>query len=113
MDTWFFTEQSYHPAWKKYSGDLRVDIPGKYADPVDLMDRYWEAHDLILEAMTNQNEQFSWEGKHFNYRAVNLWPRPIQQPHPPVWVSSNSPGSGKWVAEKGYNLMSFLTGYAG
>ena len=36
MDTWFFTEQSYHPAWKKYSGDLRVDIPGKYADPKDM-----------------------------------------------------------------------------
>jgi len=27
MDTWFFTEQSYHPAWKKYSGDLVPRFP--------------------------------------------------------------------------------------
>jgi alkanesulfonate monooxygenase SsuD/methylene tetrahydromethanopterin reductase-like flavin-dependent oxidoreductase (luciferase family) len=219
MDVWTFTEQSYHPSWSKYAGNLRVDITGQHADPkdmsrlmneyldqyvladqagmnimvnehhlaatclsisvtqilavlarqtknarllglgsiisnrpdpmrvaeeysmvdslsggrlemgfvkgagwelyasnanpVELMDRYWEAHDFILEAMTNPNEQFSWEGRHFNYRAVNLWPRPVQQPHPPIWISSNSAGSAKVIAEKGYRLCSFLCGIAG
>ena len=33
---------------------------------------------------------FAWNGKYQKLGMVNLWPRPIQQPHPPVWV----PGSG-------------------
>jgi alkanesulfonate monooxygenase SsuD/methylene tetrahydromethanopterin reductase-like flavin-dependent oxidoreductase (luciferase family) len=33
---------------------------------------------------------FAWNGRYYQLANVNLWPRPIQQPHPPVWV----PGSG-------------------
>ena len=51
----------------------------------ELMD---EAHDLIIQAWTRPGP-FAFEGEHFNYRYVNIWPRPIQQPHPPVWL----PGS--------------------
>jgi len=47
-----------------------------------------EAHDLIIQAWTRPGP-FSFEGEHFNYRYVNIWPRPIQQPHPPIWL----PGS--------------------
>lgn len=78
------------------------------ANPVGGMDRFWEAHDLILAAMT-RTEPFSWEGEHFDYRCVNLWPRPVQQ-HPPVWFTGNSPGSAKLTAEKGYVNAAFLTG---
>jgi alkanesulfonate monooxygenase SsuD/methylene tetrahydromethanopterin reductase-like flavin-dependent oxidoreductase (luciferase family) len=219
MDVWYFTEQSYHPAWSSYPGALRGDIPGKYADPavtsrllneyldqyvladqlgmnimvnehhtaatcmnisvtatlavlarqtkqarllglgsiisnrpdpvrvaeeyamvdsvsggrlemglvkgagwelfasnanpVGLMDRFWEAHDLIIAAMSNSEEQFSWEGEYFNYRAVNLWPRAVQQPHPPVWMSANSPSSARLAAEKGYRLFCFICGFPG
>src|SRR5213076_349849 len=49
--------------------------------PIEQRARYYEAHDLILKA---------WQGKYPQLPMVNLWPRPIQQPHPPVWV----PGSG-------------------
>ena len=35
-------------------------------------------------------EIFAWNGKHYQLGMVNLWPRPIQQPHPPIWI----PGSG-------------------
>lgn len=79
------------------------------ANPVGGMDRFWEAHDLILAAMTRR-EPFSWEGEHFDYRTVNLWPRPVQQDHPPVWFTGNSPGSAKLTAKKGYVNAAFLTG---
>lgn len=81
------------------------------ANPVGGMDRFWEAHDLILAAMTRR-EPFSWEGEHFEYRCVNLWPRPIQQDHPPVWFTGNSPGSAKLTAPFGYVNAAFLTGPA-
>lgn len=47
--------------------------------------RFWEAHDLIMKAWTEPGP-FAWEGDHFNLPYVNPWPRPLQQPHPPVWL---------------------------
>jgi hypothetical protein len=46
-------------------------------------ERYQEAHDLIVAAWTKPGP-FAFEGEHYNFRYVNLWPRPYQQPHPPI-----------------------------
>ena len=81
------------------------------AKPVHVMDRFWEAHDLILKAMTTHDGPFSWEGEHFQYRSVNIWPRPYQQPHPPVWSSSSSPGSSRALGGRGYVIATVMTGY--
>ena len=68
------------------------EISPANSNPADLMERFWEAHDLILKAMTSHDGPFSWEGTHFHYRSVNIWPRPYQQPHPPVWMPVGSHG---------------------
>jgi alkanesulfonate monooxygenase SsuD/methylene tetrahydromethanopterin reductase-like flavin-dependent oxidoreductase (luciferase family) len=52
-------------------------------------ERYREAFALTLKAW-QAREMFAWNGRYYQLATVNLWPRPIQQPHPPVWV----PGSG-------------------
>jgi alkanesulfonate monooxygenase SsuD/methylene tetrahydromethanopterin reductase-like flavin-dependent oxidoreductase (luciferase family) len=57
--------------------------------PATLRERYYEAHDLIMQSW-KRPEIFSFNGKYTQLRYVNLWPRPLQQPHPPVWV----PGGG-------------------
>ncbi|GEL18381.1 LLM class flavin-dependent oxidoreductase [Pseudonocardia asaccharolytica] len=59
--------------------------------PVEQRERYYEAHDLILKAWQSQ-EMFAWNGKYTKLGKVNLWPRPVQKPHPPVWV----PGTGSY-----------------
>ncbi|PPR62940.1 MAG: hypothetical protein CFH10_00677 [Alphaproteobacteria bacterium MarineAlpha4_Bin2] len=82
------------------------------SNPATLQERFWEAHDLILKAMTTHDGPFNWEGDHFQYRQVNVWPRPYQEPHPPVWMTVSSPGSAKLVGEKGYVIASLNTGYA-
>ena len=46
--------------------------------------RYEEAYDVILKAWTE--ESFSHQGKYWSYKDVALWPRPLQRPHPPVWI---------------------------
>lgn len=74
-------------------------------NPTYARGRFREAHDLIVKAWT-QPGPFAWEGEHYQFRYVNVWPRPIQQPHPPIWI----PGSGSqetidWVAEKRYTYM--------
>lgn len=58
-------------------------------NPAHSRERFYEAHDLILKAWTEPGP-FPWVGKHYRYRYVNPWPRPLQQPHPPVWL----PGTG-------------------
>src|SRR3989441_569355 len=81
--------------------------------PTRMMERFWEAHDLILKAWTSHDGPFNWEGKHFHHRQVNIWPRPYQQPHPPVWITALSPASARDVGEKGYVVACFLTGFQG
>ena len=51
----------------------------------ELRDRYYEAHDLIMQAWTRP-EMFSFHGRFNQERYVNITPRPLQSPHPPVWV---------------------------
>ena len=54
-------------------------------NPTISRERMDEAHDLIIQAWTRPGP-FAFEGEHYNYRYVNIWPRPIQQPHPPIWL---------------------------
>ncbi|MDE2935490.1 MAG: LLM class flavin-dependent oxidoreductase [Chloroflexota bacterium] len=72
------------------------------ANPATLRDRYHEAHDLIIRAWT-EPDLFVFNGKYTQNRYVNIWPRPLQKPHPPVWV----PGSGsvetwEWTSRMNY-----------
>jgi alkanesulfonate monooxygenase SsuD/methylene tetrahydromethanopterin reductase-like flavin-dependent oxidoreductase (luciferase family) len=82
------------------------------SNPADLMERFWEAHDLIIKAMTTHDGPFSWEGNHFHYRNVNIWPRPYQQPHPPVWMPVGSPGSAAEAGSRGIVIGVLNTGWA-
>jgi alkanesulfonate monooxygenase SsuD/methylene tetrahydromethanopterin reductase-like flavin-dependent oxidoreductase (luciferase family) len=79
--------------------------------PVAMMDRLWEAHDFIIKAMTTTDGPFSWETENIDHRVTNIWPRPYQQPHPPVWVTGASASSARAVAERGHVLATFLSGY--
>ncbi len=79
--------------------------------PATLRDKYDEAHDLIKRAWT-ESEPFTFNGKYTQLRYVNTWPKPIQKPHPPVWI----PGGGsietwEWVAKRDY-MYSYLS-YSG
>ena len=56
-------------------------------NPAFSHERFHEAHDLIVKAWTTPGP-FEFEGAHFRYRYVNLWPRPYQTPHPPIWIPS-------------------------
>ena len=57
------------------------------ANPVISHERHVEAHDLIVRAWTEPGP-FAFEGKHYHFEYVNMWPRPVQRPHPPIWCPS-------------------------
>jgi alkanesulfonate monooxygenase SsuD/methylene tetrahydromethanopterin reductase-like flavin-dependent oxidoreductase (luciferase family) len=79
-------------------------------NPSSLRDRYYEAHDLVIKAWTTP-DPFTFNGRFNQQRYVNVWPRPVQQPHPPVWI----PGGGsvetwRWCADMNY-VYSYLSYY--
>ena len=75
-------------------------------------DRMWEAHDLILKAWTTHDGPFNFEGEWYHHRQVNIWPRPYQQPHPPVWITTGSAASTLPVAQHKHVGAIFLAGYS-
>ncbi len=87
------------------------EIAPANTNPAELVDRFWEAHDLILKAMTSHDGPFNWEGTHFQYRQVNVWPRPYQEPHPPVWTPVGSEGSAAEAASRGITIGVLNTGW--
>ncbi|MCC9607585.1 LLM class flavin-dependent oxidoreductase [Blastopirellula sp. JC732] len=74
-------------------------------NPTHARSMYREAFDLVLRCWT-ENGPFEHYGQHWKLRYVNPWPRPIQQPHPPIWI----PGAGsretiQFVAERRFAYM--------
>lgn len=80
------------------------------ANPVNNVERYWEAIGLITKALTHQNGPFSWEGKHYTHRHVNIWPRPWQQPHPRMWSATGDPDTAAEVGRRGFAHVLVLRG---
>jgi alkanesulfonate monooxygenase SsuD/methylene tetrahydromethanopterin reductase-like flavin-dependent oxidoreductase (luciferase family) len=95
------------------SGFVR-GIGGEYhsfsMDPNSSRERFQEAHDLIVKSWTDPGP-FEWYGEHYKFRYVNPWPRPMQQPHPPIWSpSQGSTETVAWAAERHYTyLQTFST----
>ena len=75
-------------------------------DPSTSRERFSEAHDLIIKAWTTEGP-FRWIGKHYRLNYVNVWPRPLQQPHPPIWIPAfGSTETMSWAAENHYTYLS-------
>ena len=90
-----------------------TEMASANANPVTNVERYWEAIDLITKALTHQDGPFSWEGKHFTHRHVNIWPRPWQQPHPRMWAATGDPESAAEVGRRGMVHVLVLRGPEG
>lgn len=71
--------------------------------PEETRERTQEAMSLIRRALT-EPEPFGWEGRHFRYRTVSVWPGTTQQPAPPIFASGNSIESASWAARNRYAM---------
>jgi alkanesulfonate monooxygenase SsuD/methylene tetrahydromethanopterin reductase-like flavin-dependent oxidoreductase (luciferase family) len=77
-------------------------IPPEYiwygVNPEESRGRFEEAYNLIMTAWTEP--VWSHEGKFFKLRDCAIWPRPVQQPHPPVWIAARSAESVEWCVKR-------------
>src|SRR5271156_900712 len=66
-------------------------------NPEEARERTTEAMELILKAWT-EPQPFGWQGRHFQFRTVAVWPRPLQQPYPPTYALGTSRESCEFAA---------------
>ena len=82
------------------------------SNPTQTVERLWEGIDLIQKIWTTSDGPFNFEGKFTHKRAINIWPRPYQAPHPPIWItgSSDLPAIRR-AASRGFVFATFLQPY--
>ncbi|MGE5271562.1 MAG: LLM class flavin-dependent oxidoreductase [Thiohalocapsa sp.] len=66
-------------------------------NPEEARERTTEAMELILKAWT-EPQPFGWQGRHFHFRTVSVWPRTASRPHPPTYVLGSSQESCEFAA---------------
>lgn len=73
--------------------------------------RFDETLDVMIKAWT-ENTSFTYEGEYINVDVPTVvWPKPRQQPHPPLWLAGTSDDSIRVAAERDMAL--FTTGFRG
>jgi alkanesulfonate monooxygenase SsuD/methylene tetrahydromethanopterin reductase-like flavin-dependent oxidoreductase (luciferase family) len=72
-------------------------------NPAESRGRFEEALQLIKMAWT-ETEPFGWQGRYYEYKSVSIWPRPVQQPHPKIFMSGSSPESSEFAARNHIGL---------
>jgi alkanesulfonate monooxygenase SsuD/methylene tetrahydromethanopterin reductase-like flavin-dependent oxidoreductase (luciferase family) len=66
-------------------------------NPAESCERFAEALHLIRRAWT-ETRPFGWLGRYYQHRTISIWPRPVQQPNPPLYMSGSSPEAGEFAA---------------
>jgi len=65
--------------------------------------RFHETVDIVLKAWSN--DKLSYQGRYYAYDGVEVLPKPLQQPHPPVWMAASSLPAIEWAAKKGFSIL--------
>lgn len=85
--------QGYRPEEFAGFGVSRDTRPGRLEEGVEIIRRAWTG------------ERFSYRGQHYELRDVRLAPRPVQQPHPPLWIGARGRKALDRVARLGCHLV--------
>jgi alkanesulfonate monooxygenase SsuD/methylene tetrahydromethanopterin reductase-like flavin-dependent oxidoreductase (luciferase family) len=82
-------------------------FPGVYDTfgiaPAESRERFAEALDIVVGAWTQA--PFSYQGEHFQVSAIDVVPKPVQQPHPPIFVAAGSPETYRTTGERGLAIL--------
>lgn len=85
------------------SGNTALDYRVFAIDREEGRERLDEAIRVILKAWGS--DRFSHEGKYWRCEEITLYPQPVQQPHPPIWVAGTSSDTLAWAGRNGYHVM--------
>jgi alkanesulfonate monooxygenase SsuD/methylene tetrahydromethanopterin reductase-like flavin-dependent oxidoreductase (luciferase family) len=85
--------RGFHPGEFNAFG---VDINESYA-------MFREHVDAVIAAW--REERVTFKGKYVAFEDVEVLPKPLQHPHPPVWLAASSGEAIEWAAERGFSIL--------
>ncbi|MFN0146051.1 MAG: LLM class flavin-dependent oxidoreductase [Dehalococcoidia bacterium] len=78
---------------------------GMGIDPRDTREMWEESLAAIPRIWTE--DEFSHDGKYWQVPARRVLPKPLQKPHPPIWVAALQPATYELAADRGIGVLSF------
>lgn len=90
------------PVGLAYDANINNGVP-----PAETRLRFDENLELVLRAW-QEREVFAWNGRFHQHPAVNIWPRPLQDPHPPVFITGiGNPRTMEFCLDRGFGFNYF------
>jgi alkanesulfonate monooxygenase SsuD/methylene tetrahydromethanopterin reductase-like flavin-dependent oxidoreductase (luciferase family) len=89
--------------WGAGRGFARVEFENFGVPPGESTSRFHETVEIVLRAWTE--EKLSFAGTHFHFDGVEVLPKPLQSPHPPVWMAATSEAALDWAAGRGFSIL--------
>lgn len=87
-------------------GSSIAELGGFGVDPADKRAQWEESLEVSIRAMV-ETPFTGFKGEHIEMPARNVVPKPLQKPHPPVWVACTRPSSVQMAAQKAIGALSF------
>lgn len=66
-------------------------------------ERFHEAVDIVMRAWSS--DRLTYHGKFFSFDEVEVLPKPLQKPHPPVWMAAGSLEALQWAGSMGHSVL--------
>ena len=88
-----------------------AELGGFGIDPALSKDMWDEAVRVIPKMW--RDEPFEHAGRYFDMPARNVIPKPVQKPHPPMWVAAATPDTFVQAGERGLGVLCFIIGSPG
>ncbi len=79
------------------------EFNGMAVDQTQSKELFDEGLEVILRSW--RDERLNFKGKHYEFQDVDVRPRPVQQPHPPIWMACLSEESFEKAGRLGLNLL--------
>jgi alkanesulfonate monooxygenase SsuD/methylene tetrahydromethanopterin reductase-like flavin-dependent oxidoreductase (luciferase family) len=89
--------------WGAGRGFDRTEYRAFNITPEDSYPRFREHVDIVRRAWTD--DRLTYQGEHWQFEDVEVLPKPLQQPHPPMWLAASSPDAVEWSAQQGFTIM--------
>jgi alkanesulfonate monooxygenase SsuD/methylene tetrahydromethanopterin reductase-like flavin-dependent oxidoreductase (luciferase family) len=89
--------------WGAGRGFARVEFEAFGVPPEESASRFRETVEIVLQAWTDERLHFA--GRHYRFDGVEVLPKPMQRPHPPVWMAASSESALDWAAGRGFSIL--------